>query len=164
MKNILILILAVLGILFWAGDFLLDNPSSSDKPKDEPLPVITKNISAKQFDVQGFADILGINFSRIQNEQAEVLPDVFDVTVSLISIHTSGGFAKARLRIKGENNKETVVDAVKGDTFHSLELKSIMSTGVELINNEKEYLLKMYKPQVINITRTENVEEVSNEK
>lgn len=164
MKNILILSLVIFGVLFWAGDFVLDNPPSSDKQKDEPIPVITKNISAKQFDVKGFADILGINFSRIQDKQPETLPDVFDVTVSLISIHTSGGFAKVRLRITGENNKETVVDAVEGDTFHSLELKSIMSTGVELINNEKEYLLKMYKPQVINITRTENVEEVSNEK
>ncbi|NHH89260.1 hypothetical protein [Pseudoalteromonas sp. MB47] len=164
MKNIIILIFAVISILLWVSDFLFEDKLTADKQIDEPLPVITKDISATQFNVEGLADILGINFARIKDKQQDALPDVFDISISLISIHTSGGFAKARLRITGENNKETVVDAVKGDKFHSLELKSIMSTGVELINNEKEYLLKMYKPQVINITRTENVEEVSNEK
>lgn len=164
MKNIIILIFAVISILLWVSDFLFESESIADKQKDEPLPVITKDISATQFNVEGLAEILGINFARIKDKQQEALPDVFDISISLISIHTSGGFAKARLRIKDENNKQFVVDAVEGDIFHSLELKAITATDVKLVNNKKEYLLKMFKPQVINITRTENVEEVSNEK
>jgi hypothetical protein len=68
--------------------------------------------------------------------------------------------AKVRLRLKTPTGEDTI-DVIEGDKFESLELSKISATEVELLNGDQTVQLKMYKPQVISITKTNGVEEVT---
>lgn len=158
MKNITLLVLFIIAISFWLSDYLFLGADSRLHEKNEVNLIDLKDVTVKQFNIEQLAKTLGVDFSRIESEEEKTIEDTFEIEVSLISIHTSGDFAKARLRIKNSDNKNVIVDAVLGESFHSLELTAITPTYVELVNNKNVYLLKMFKAQKFSITRT-NTEE-----
>ncbi|MEL0647377.1 hypothetical protein V6248_08070 [Pseudoalteromonas agarivorans] len=161
MRNILILLCTVIAVVMWVSDIVLLSTESSKKKEITTVDLNTSDVTKSQFNIEQLAKTLGVNYQLISNE-AEVLvePSVIEITLSLVAIYTSGDMAKVRLRLNTPTGEETI-DVVKGDNFESLELSNVSATEVELLNGDQTVQLKMYKPQVISITKTNGVEEVT---
>lgn len=162
MRNIILLLCIFIGIIFWAGNYFV---SKNDSNTDTELTVFTLSQSYDDvhFDIKKLAYILGVDYQKVEAEKIVQEPKYTEVELSLVSIYTSGDLAKIRLRLNDVAEGDIYIDAIQGDEFNSLLLSKIGSTSVELINNGKTVLLKMYKPQVINIAKETNVEEVKND-
>ena len=161
MRNILILLCSVIAVAMWVSDIVLPGTESSKKKEVSTANLNTADVTKSQFNIKQLAKTLGVNYQLI-NKEAEVLvePNVIEVTLSLVAIYTSGDMAKVRLRLKTPTREDTI-DVIKGDNFESLELSKVSATEVELLNGDQTVQLKMYKPQVISITKTNGVEEVT---
>lgn len=162
MRNIILLLCIFIGIIFWTDNYFV---SKNDSNTDTELTVFTLSQSYDDvhFDIKKLAYILGVDYQKVEAEEIVQEPKYTEVELSLVSIYTSGDLAKIRLRLNGVAEGDIYIDAMQGDEFNSLLLSKIGSTSVELINNGKTVLLKMYKPQVINIAKETNVEEVKND-
>ncbi|KPZ52516.1 hypothetical protein AN391_03659 [Pseudoalteromonas sp. P1-13-1a] len=163
MRNILILLCVCIAIITWVSDFLLPENQSHQKKAPASVKLNVSRVAQTQFDIEQLANTLGIDYSEIgkdSNEGDDKGPDIIDATLSLVSVYTSGNVANARIKIKTPDGEE-LINLSKGDKFESLELQEILAAAVELSNNGQQVLLKMYKPKVISITKTNGVEEVT---
>ena len=161
MRNILVLLCVCIAAFVWVSDFLLLGDDNSNKKEANSFNLETSRVSQKQFDIEQLAKTLGVDYQYIGKNKEDVIePDIIEVTLSLVAIYTSGDMAKARLKVKSPTGEDTI-NVIKGDKFESLELSKISATEVELLNSGQTVQLKMYKPQVISITKTNGVEEVT---
>ena len=163
MRNILILLCVCIAIITWVSDFLLPENQSHQKKAPASVKLNVSRVAQTQFDIEQLANTLGVDYSEIgkdSNEGDDKGPDIIDATLSLVSVYTSGNVANARIKIKTPDGEE-LINLSKGDKFESLELQEILVAAVELSNNGQQVLLKMYKPEVISITKTNGVEEVT---
>ncbi|HAG40758.1 MULTISPECIES: hypothetical protein [Pseudoalteromonas] len=163
MRNILILLCVCIAIITWVSDFLLPENQSHQKKAPASVKLNVSRVAQTQFDIEQLANTLGVDYSEIgkdSNEGDDKGPDIIDATLSLVSVYTSGNVANARIKIKTPDGEE-LINLSKGDKFESLELQEILAAAVELSNNGQQVLLKMYKPEVISITKTNGVEEVT---
>ncbi|MCW1718710.1 hypothetical protein OIZ54_08080 [Pseudoalteromonas sp. A3] len=162
MRNILILLCVCIAIIIWVSDFLLPDNQSRQKKDTAPVKLNASKVAQTQFNIEQLANTLGVDYTEIGKDESENSegPDVIDATLSLVSVYTSGEVANARIKIKTPDGEE-LINLSKGDKFESLELQEILAAAVELSNNGQQVLLKMYKPEIISITKTNGVEEVT---
>ncbi|ATC81036.1 hypothetical protein PAGA_a0477 [Pseudoalteromonas agarivorans DSM 14585] len=142
---------------------MLPENQSHQKKAPASVKLNVSRVAQTQFDIEQLANTLGVDYSEIgkdSNEGDDKGPDIIDATLSLVSVYTSGNVANARIKIKTPDGEE-LINLSKGDKFESLELQEILAAAVELSNNGQQVLLKMYKPEVISITKTNGVEEVT---
>lgn len=163
MRNILLLISACVILALWLSDFFISTENERSDKETASFNISVADTGESRFDISQLAKVLGVDYKKIDDDQNKEKPSFQEVTLSLVSIYTSGEKAKVRLRIKNGNDEE-LLDLMAGDKFQSLVLKKVNTTEVELLNNDKIVFLKMYKPQVISITTTKSVEEVQDDK
>ncbi|MEL0633127.1 hypothetical protein V6237_10125 [Pseudoalteromonas carrageenovora] len=163
MRNILILTCVCIAIIMWVGDFLFPDTQSNLKKQPTSVALNTAKVAHSQFNIEQLANTLGVDYTEIgkdESENTENEPDTEEVTLSLVSVYISGDVANARIKVKS-SKEEKLINLSKGDKFESLALNEILAAAVELSNNGQRVLLKMYKPEVISITKTNGVEEVT---
>ncbi|MBE0349621.1 hypothetical protein PLIP_a3160 [Pseudoalteromonas lipolytica LMEB 39] len=114
----------------------------------------------QQFEVKNLAKLLGVDYELIKSEHSADVSSSVDITLSLISIFTSGELAKVRLKYQ-EDNEISYVDLTEGEQFYSYQITQIHSSSVVLKNQEQTISLKMFKPHLVTITKQNNEEDVT---
>ncbi|CAM2780111.1 hypothetical protein [Pseudoalteromonas atlantica] len=163
MRNILILLCVCIAIIIWVSDFLLPGNQSHQKKAPASVKLNVSRVAQTQFDIEQLASTLGVDYTEIgkdSNEDDDKGPDIIDATLSLVSVYASGEIANARIRINSPDGEE-LINLSKGDKYESMELQEVLAAAVELANNGEQVLLKMYKPEIVSITKTNGVEEVT---
>lgn len=132
----------------------LDDTTSATKNLNSDVAISFANISRAPNSLAVYLSLFDFNIDDLNNTNQEILSNLENVSIRIVAQAYIGEVQNTLLEIISPSETKRIV-VTEGETVNGFLIKSINSKQLVVEKNAEEYIIKLFHPKELNLTKNE---------